>query len=132
MGGAHVEVERLLEGARRRVEQGAWHRAPQVVDDDVDPAQLVPGGLGQRAHDLDVGEIPRDDDRPTTGGLNLLGHIAQLLLGPGGYDDGSGLGQGHGGGGADATAAPGDDGHLVGHGEAIEDHRRTVVGLTRS
>jgi hypothetical protein len=105
VAGADVEVEGLLEEAGRGVEQGTGHGAPQVVDDDVDPAQLVPRRLGQRAHELDVGEIPHDDHGPPTGGLDLRGHLAQLLLGAGGQDDvGAGLGQGHGGGGADAAA----------------------------
>ena len=57
------------------------------------------------------------------GGLDLRGHLAQLLLGPGGQDDvGARFGQGDGGGGADTAAAPCDDGYLVGHAESVEDH----------
>ena len=123
MAGADVEVEGLFEEAGRGVEQGAGHGAPEVVDDDVQPAQLVPGRLGQRAHQVDIGEIAHHDHGPPAGGLDLRGHLAQLLLGPGGQDDvGARLGQGHRGGGADAAAAPGDDGYLVGHAEAVEDH----------
>ena len=123
MARADVEVEGLLEEAWRGVEQGTGHGAPQVVDDDVNAAQLVLGGLGQRAHEVDIGEIAHDHNGPAPGGLDLHRHLAQLLLGPGGQDDvGTRFGQGHRGGGADATATPGDDGYLVGHAEVVEDH----------
>ena len=50
VAGADVEVEGLLQEAGRGVEQGTGHGAPEVVDDDVQPAQLVPGRPGQRGH----------------------------------------------------------------------------------
>ena len=120
---ADVEVEGLLQEAGRGVEQGSGHGAPEVVDDDVHPAQFVLGRLGQRGHQIDVGEIAHDHHGAATGGLDLRGHLAQLLLGPGGqYDVGPRLGQGHRGGGADTASTPRDDGYLVGHVETVDDH----------
>ena len=45
---------------------------------------------------------------------------------------GAGLGQGDGGGRADAPSGAGDDGHLVGHLEAIENHWRVSLGQVDS
>ena len=126
--GRHVEAEGLLEEAGRGVEERPGHGAPHVVHDDVEPAELAPGPLGQRGHEVVVGEVARNDDGPPPRLLDLLGHHAQLRLGAGGqHDVRTGLGQGDGGGGTDAAAAGGDDGDVVGDEEAIEDHPRNIV-----
>ena len=79
--------------------------------------------LGQRGHELEVGQVAGHDDGASAGRLHLLGHVAQLVLGAGGQDDvGPRLGQRHRGGGADAAPAGGDDGDLVGDEESVEDH----------
>ena len=86
-------------------------------------------GLGQRGHEVEVGQVAGDDDGTAPGGLDLLGDISELVLGPGGQDDvGPGLGQGHRGAGPDAAPAGGDDGDLVRHEELVEDHPANVVG----
>ena len=59
--------------------------------------------------------------------------VAQLLGGPGrDHHVGAGLGQADGGGRADAASGPGDDGHLVGHGEAVENHGSPSLGCSAS
>ncbi len=99
-----------------------------VVHHDVEPAELAPGPLGQRGHELVVGEVARNHHGPPARLLDLLGHAAQLGFGAGGqHDVRTGLGQGDGGGGTDAAPAGGDDGDVVGDEEAIEDHPRNIV-----
>ena len=132
VAGRDVEAEGLLQEAGRRVEQRPRHGAAHVVHDDVEPAELVEGRLGQRGHEVEVGQVARHHDGTPAGGLHLRRHLAQLVLGPGGqHDVGARLGQRHGGGGADAAPAGGDDGDLVGDEESIEDHPRNVVGRSR-
>ena len=129
--GRDVEAEGLLQEARRRVEQRPRHRPAHVVHDDVEAAELGEGGLGQRGHEVEVGEVAGHDDGAAADRLDLLGHGAQLVLGAGGqHDVGARLGQRHRGGGADAAPAGGDDGDLVGDEESIEDHPANVVGPT--
>ena len=125
----HVEAEGLFQEARRRVEKRPRHGAAHVVDDDVEPAELAVRRLGQRGHEVEVGQVARHDDGATPGGLDLLRHLAELVLGAGGqHDVGAGLGQRHRGGGPDAASAGGDDGDLVGDEELVEDHPANVAG----
>ena len=129
VAGRDVEAEGLLQEAGRGVEQRPRHGAAHVVDDDVEAAELVEGRLGQGGHEVEVGQVAGHDDGAAAGGLDLLGHGAQLVLGAGGqHDVGTRLGQRHRGGGADAAPAGGDDGDLVGDEESIEDHPANVVG----
>ena len=77
------------------------------------------------AIDVEVVEVGGHHHGPAPGRLDLLGHLAELLLGARRDDDvGARLGQGDGGGGADAPSGPGDDGGAVGEAETVQDHRR--------
>ena len=84
VGGGHVEVERLLQEPGRRVEQWPGHRAADVVDEHVDPAERLGRGVGEAGDRVEIGQVGRDDDGPATGRLDLRRHGAELFLGPGG------------------------------------------------
>ena len=124
-----VESEGLFEKAGRRIEEGARHGAAHVVDDDVEPAELVVRGLGERRHQVEIGQVAGDDDGATPRRLHVLRHLAELLLRAGGeHDVRPGLSQRHRGTGADAASAGGHDGDLVRDEKLVEDHQANVVG----
>ena len=122
MRGAHVEVERLLEVGDVGVEERVRDGAADVVDDRVEPAELVVRRLREAGDRVGVAEVGRDDERPPAGVADPLGDLLELVRGARGDDDvGAGLGERDGGGGADAAAGAGDDGDVVGEGEPVED-----------
>ena len=59
---------------------GRGMRAADVVDDDVDPAELLHGDLGQAGDRVEVAEVGRHDDGPATDRLDLGGDGVELLL----------------------------------------------------
>ncbi len=123
MAGGNVEAKGLFEEAWGGIEEGARHGPAHVVDDDVEPAELVVRRLSQRGHEVEVGQVPGDDDGAASRRLHLLRDLPQLVLRAGGQDDvRPGLGQRHRCACADATPARGHDGDLVRDEEFVEDH----------
>ena len=125
MGGRDVEVERLLEAARRRVHERAGHGATDVVDDQVEPAEGIASVLHQPGHGIEVAQVGRHNDGPAPGGPHLCGHFFELVDAAGRDDHvGPCFGQAHGGRSTQAASGTGDDGDLVVHPESIENHVR--------
>ena len=116
----------------RRVEERAGHRAADVVDDDVDAAELLRGDVGQAGHRVEVAEVGRHHDRLAAERLDLLGDRVELLLrARRQHDVGAGLGERERRRGADAAARAGHDGHLVVEAEPVLDHPAKLLTGTR-
>ncbi len=124
VGGRHVEVEGRLQKARRGVQEGAGHRAADVVDHDVESAEGFGGPVGQRGDGVELGQVGRHRHGLATAVLDLARHLLELLLGASrDHDVGPRLGQGQRGGRPDAASGSRHHRHAVGQPEAIEDHR---------
>ena len=103
------------------VQERLRHGAAGVVDDDVDAAERLDGGVHQALEGVQVAHVGDDGHGLAAGGADVGGDLVQLALGPGGQDHvGADVGVGAGDGGADAPATPGDDGHLPVESKAIE------------
>nr|WP_255273675.1 hypothetical protein [Actinomadura madurae] len=86
-----------------------------------------PGGaVGQPGGGVRIAEVGGHDERAAPGRLDLSGHLAQLLLGPGGdHHVGAGLGERHRGGRADAAPGAGHHRDPALDAEPVPDHRVT-------
>ncbi len=128
-GRGHVEGEGAGHEPLAGVEGGPRHGPTGIVDEDVEPAELLdrpadqPAALGLDHH------VGRHDQGPTPEGPDPAGHLLEVTLGPGGQDHvGAGLGQADGDAAADPEAGPGHHGHASAEVEAVEDHRGPAVG----
>jgi hypothetical protein len=122
-------VEGLFESSRRGVHEGTGHGPADVVDHQVEATELIPGVVDQGGHGLEVAEVGGDDHGPAAGILDQSGHCGQLVSAARRDQHiGAGLGQAHRGGRTDAASGAGDDGHLVGHPETVENHGRSPLG----
>ena len=82
MRGADVEVEGLLEVGHVGVEERVRDRPADVVDDRVEPAELVVRRLREAGDRVGVAEVGRDDERAAAGGPDPLGDGLELGGGP--------------------------------------------------
>jgi hypothetical protein len=86
----------------------------RVVDQAVDPAELLERGLDQMLAGVLVGDVGRYDERPPAVPANHLGHLLQPPLGAGGQDQvGSHPGRLLAQGPAQAWSDAGEHDHLV-------------------
>ena len=110
VGRAHVEAERLLEIVGVGVEEGVGDGATDVVDDRVEPAELVVRRLSQPGRGVEVAQVGGYDERPAAGRLDPVGDLDQLRLVPRRDDDvGTRLGECERRGRTDAAACAGHD-----------------------
>jgi hypothetical protein len=108
------------------------HGAADVVDDDVQTAELVLGGLREAGSRLQVVEVQRYDQGPPASRLDLGCDLAELLFGTGRDDDvGAGLGEGDRTRGPDSAARTGDHRDLPGHQETIKNHQASMLSAQR-
>jgi hypothetical protein len=120
--GRHVEVERARELLLRRLHEALRHRAADVVDDDVDAAELVHRLRGEGLEVRGHGGIALDDERATAELADLGGDRFELVAAARREGDvGAAFGEGEGGRAADAAARAGYESHLVVDSEAVED-----------
>ena len=123
VGGGNVEVERLLEVGGVGGEQGVRDGAADVVHDDVEPAELLLGRVGEGGDRVEVAEVGLDDDRPASERPDASGHLVELMGRARRDEDvGTGFGQPEGRRRADAAAGAGDHGDPVVDGEPVENH----------
>ena len=104
-----------------------------VVDEHVDRAEVVPGGLHERLDLLVVGHVAGDGEEAAARGLDERGRIAEAVEAAGGADDvGPALRQRRGPGDAEAVAGAGDDDRLAFHREHVVGHGGILrLGLWR-
>src|SRR5207248_4898176 len=127
-GGGHVEVERAFEEAFAGVEKWPGLGAADVVDDDVDPAELAHRRVDESVQVVGVAQIARHDRGAPTPLGDGAGDLLELFFGAGRDDDvGAGFGQGQGGRGPDTASRPGDDGCLVGQAETVEEGSHAAI-----
>jgi hypothetical protein len=118
-----VEVERRLEGLVGELEHRRGRRSPGVVDQDVDPPELLDGLGDQPVQVAGLVDVAGDRQGAAPEAADLLGGHLDLLGGAGGADHvGAGLAEGVGDAATDAAPGSGDDGDLVIDAESIQDH----------
>ena len=121
-------MEGVLEAGDVGLHELPRHPAADVVHHDVEPAEGVDGGLRERGHLVEVGQVGGHDDRLAAQGLHLRGDLVQLVLRAGGQDDvGAGLGEREGAGGPDPAAGSGDDRDPVVETKSLEHHGGTLT-----
>ena len=87
---------------------------PGVVDEYVDPAELVHRRVDQRLARLGGGDIGLHGDGAAAGALHERGGVREPVDTPGAEDDvGAGLGERLGEGDAESGGGAGDDRHLA-------------------
>ena len=128
--GAHVEVERALEGRHVGVDERHRHRAADVVHDDVEPAELVDRGVDQALDRAEIGEVGGHDDRAATELLRPARRRRRAATAVRAAITTSAprLGEGERRRGADAAPGGGDDGDAVVETEAVQEHAGTLPG----
>jgi hypothetical protein len=132
-GRRHVESQRPLEHRLARVESTTRGRPAGVVDEDVDPIEL----LERPRHELlelgGVQHVTGNRQCPPAEAADLLRNRLDLLRRPGGaHHVGSHLGECEGSAFAEAAPGAGHDRHLVVEPESIQNHRRTPSIFTRA
>ena len=119
-----VEVERPLEESGARVEKRTRHRATRVVDDDVEPAQLLHGARDDVDDRVVVVDVGRQHDRLPAEPTNIGRDLVELFLRAGReHDVGTRVRERAGDLGADSTAGAGDDRDLAVEPERVEPGR---------
>ena len=110
--GENLVVQLLGHAHEVRIERGH----PGVVDEHVDLAEAVVGGVDEAVELVPVADVAGDGQGLTARGrLHLLGHrLAVVELATGDDDVGARLGQAEHDGVSETAAATGDDGDLVG------------------
>ena len=129
-----VEAQRVLEERLGGLERGSRAGAARVVHQQVDLPVLVEGGLDQPIEVFGLRDVGGHRQRPPTAFADRGSRVVEIALGARGTDDvGTGFGEGEGDPAPDALASAGDDRHLVGELEAIEDHDalRAYFGAAR-
>src|SRR5690606_18721328 len=112
--GADVEVEGVGQVGRVGVHQRVGDAAADVVDHDVESAELRHCRLGEAGCGVEVAEVGRDHQGAAPGRRDPLGDRFELVTVAGADDDvGAGLGERQRGRRADPPAGTGDDGHPV-------------------
>ena len=129
--GQHVEAEGVAHVLDAGGEQGVGHAAADIVDDDVEPAELLDGLSRQFRGGLRLGEVCDDDVRAAAGRLDLGGHRLQLRLGARGDQDVcTHFGERDGDRGSQSATGAGDYGNLSVETELVQDHVLSLVQAT--
>jgi len=122
-----IERERVSQVPRFGRQKRPRHRAPDVVDHDVEPPERVHRGRGQARRGVEVGQVGRDDDRTPPGRLDLARDLGQLLPGPGrDHHVGARLSQRQRDRRADSPASAGHHRRAIRDAKPIQDHRSSL------
>ncbi len=114
VGRRDVEVKGLFHVLRGRHQKRQRYGAADVVDHDVDTAELSARDRRQFGDGREVGEVARDGDRPALERFHAVGHFVEVRGRARGDDHvRAALGQGERAGRPDAATGAGDDRHLV-------------------
>jgi hypothetical protein len=122
-GGGHIEGECAGHEPFAGVHRRPGHGAAGVVDQDVDPAELLNGGGNKTVTGTGVGDVCGHHQGPSTEASDVISHFLEIGPGASGHDHiGSRLRQADCDPPADSEPGAGDDCHPPLNPEPVEDH----------
>ena len=121
--GDHVEAEGVLQEARSGLHERRGHGATDIVDDDVEPAELLLGSRDENGRRFGIRSVQRQCDGAPAGGSDRGRDLVELRLGTGGdHHVSASLGESDRDGRTEPAARAGDDGDAVGQRKGVKDH----------